>query len=884
MKKLVIGILAHVDSGKTTLSEALLYTSGTIRKLGRVDHKNAFLDTDNIERERGITIFSKQAQLKWKENEFTLLDTPGHVDFSTETERTLQVLDYAVLVISGAEGVQSHTETLWRLLKRYNVPTFIFVNKTDLMKSTKFDIMCQLRKKLSEGCFELSELKSDENAEDVALRDETLMNMFLENGGFSQDALAAAVSARRIFPCCFGSALKLNGVEALLDAVNDLSAAPRKKQDFGARVFKIERDQSGARLTYMKITGGTLHVKDELCGERNGAQWCEKVNRIRVYSGEKFKAEDSAAQGTVCAVEGLSETYPGEGLGAEGSGRLPLLEPVLTYSVILPPGTDNTKALAVMRIIGEEDPQLHVSWDGGTQEIRVQLMGEIQLEVVKRILHDRFNLTAEFRRGRIAYKETVASSAEGVGHFEPLRHYAEVHLLIEPGERGSGVVLAADCSEEMLALNWQRLVLTHLAEKSHIGVLTGSPLTDVKITLVGGRAHKKHTEGGDFRQATYRAVRQGLKQAQSILLEPYNTFELAVPENMIGRAMTDLERLFCTTSQPELREGMAHFRGNGPVACLQNYQKEVTAYTRGLGALSCALSGYGICHNAKEVIEAKGYDCERDVRNPSDSVFCAHGAGFLVPWDEVPDYMHLPSILSPSKEKAAEEKRQMRRRESGQEELTIGTEEIDEILRRTAYANQKDDFLPHKGISAKRQKSRASAPEVPSAQIRRYQQQKTEGEYLLVDGYNIIFAWEELRELARENLDSARGRLLDILCNYQGIRGCELIAVFDAYRLEGHAEEAFSYHNIHVVFTREAETADGYIERFAHENGKKYRISVATSDGLEQIIIRGAGCILISARELEAEIKRAGSESLTQYQERQEKGKIFLSDAFPHLD
>ena len=853
MKKLVIGILAHVDSGKTTLSEALLYTSGAIRKLGRVDHKNAFLDTDNIERERGITIFSKQAQLKWKENEFTLLDTPGHIDFSTETERTLQVLDCAVLVISGAEGVQSHTETLWRLLKRYNVPTFIFVNKTDLMKSTKFDIMCQLRKKLSEGCFELSELKSDENAEDVALRDESLMNMFLENGGFSDDALAAAVSARRIFPCCFGSALKLDGVEALLDAINDLSAAPRKKQDFGARVFKIERDQSDARLTYMKITGGVLHVKDELCGERNGAQWCEKVNRIRVYSGEKFKAEDSAAQGTVCAVEGLSETYPGEGLGAEGSGRLPLLEPVLTYSVILPPGTDNAKALSVMRIIGEEDPQLHVSWDGGTQEIRVQLMGEIQLEVVKRILHDRFNLTAEFRRGRIAYKETVASSAEGVGHFEPLRHYAEVHLLIEPGERGSGVVLAADCSEEMLALNWQRLVLTHLAEKSHIGVLTGSPLTDVKITLVGGKAHKKHTEGGDFRQATYRAVRQGLKQVQSVLLEPWYEFTLSVPQESIGRALNDLQRFNARFSAPQNDGETAVITGKAPVSALWDYQSEVVGYTRGKGRLSCIMCGYDECVNADEVIAEIGYDSDADTDNPADSVFCAGGAGLNVRWDEVSRYMHVESRFSFGGEQQEEKAERTRRVseyvgsiEQDKELLAIFEKTYGKVKRRehSAMHTVKEAPKPYKGKP------------LPGGE-----------RYLLVDGYNIIFAWDELKRLAEMELELARERLVTYLCNYAAVRKIRVILVFDAYKVKGSHGAVERVHNIDVVYTKEAETADMYIEKVTHELSRNHRVRVATSDGLEQLIILGGGAVRTTADELWADVNET-EKSIREFMEK----------------
>ena len=879
-KTLILGMLAHVDAGKTTLTEGLLYTSGMLRKVGRVDKGDAFLDTFEMEKQRGITIFSKQALLHTDAFDIMLMDTPGHVDFAPEMERILQVLDAAVLVISAADGIQAHTRTLWRLLQQYDIPVILFINKMDQQGSDRDKLMQELKEAFGDGCVDV--MQSASFQEEAAMCDERALNVFLETGTLPTSILQEMILERRLFPCYFGSALKLEGILELLNGIQQYLPAPLYPQDFGARVYKIARDVQGVRLTYLKITGGTLCVRQLL--ETGAAGEQEKVSQIRLYSGEKYETLSEAHAGMVVAVTGLEHSFAGQGLGVEKETVLPLLEPVLSYRLILPQGADAAQVLPKIRQLSEEEPALSVAWDEEHKEIHLKLMGEVQLEILQQLIKERFGLEVSFGPGNIVYKETIADTVEGVGHFEPLRHYAEVHLLLEPGERGSGMQFASACSEDILDRNWQRLILTHLREREHRGILTGSALTDVRITLVSGRAHKKHTEGGDFRQATYRAVRQGLKQAQSILLEPYNTFELAVPENMIGRAMTDLERLFRTTSQPELREGMAYFRGNGPVACLQNYQKEVTAYTRGLGALSCALSGYGICHNAKEVIEAKGYDCERDVRNPSDSVFCAHGAGFLVPWDEVPDYMHLPSILSPSKGKEAEERRQMRRRESGQEELTIGTEEIDEILRRTAYANQKDDFLPHKGISAKRQKSRTAVPKVQGAQIRRYQQQKTEGEYLLVDGYNIIFAWEELRELARENLDSARGRLLDILCNYQGIRGCELIAVFDAYRLEGHAEEAFSYHNIHVVFTREAETADGYIERFAHENGKKYRISVATSDGLEQIIIRGAGCILISARELEAEIKRAGSESLTQYQERQEKGKIFLSDAFPHLD
>lgn len=865
MKKIVIGILAHVDAGKTTLSEAILYHSGSIRKMGRVDKQDAFLDNYELERERGITIFSKQAELKMKDLEITLLDTPGHVDFSAEMERTLQVLDYAILVINGADGVQGHTQTLWRLLKRYEIPVFLFINKMDQPETDKEALLSELQEKLSESCIDFSQGTSESFYDEVAMCTEEAMEQFLEKGCVGIEEIRKLIRERMAFPCYFGSALKEQGIDAFLEGIVTYTSVPSYPFEFGARVFKIARDEQGNRLTYLKITGGSLKVKTMLTDQQ------EKVNQIRIYSGEKYTTVNEVQAGTVCAVTGLSATYPGEGIGIESGVSVPLLEPVLTYQIELPEGMDAATVLPKLRQLEEEEPQLHIVWEEQLQEIRVQVMGEVQIEILKYMVKERFGIDIGFGTGRIVYKETIRNVVEGVGHFEPLRHYAEVHLRMEPGESGSGLIFSTECSEDVLSRNWQRLILTHLEEKEHKGVLTGAPITDMKITLTAGRAHQKHTEGGDFRQATYRAVRQGLKQAESVLLEPYYTFRLEVPESSIGRAMTDLERMHAVFETPELQNGTAVLTGSAPVALIQDYPKEVTAYTRGEGKLFCSLQGYGLCHNAEEVIVEKGYDSEADLENPTGSVFCAHGAGFVVGWEQVKEYMHLESTLEEAMPSFEKKQQGQQAVAEYQEEMWIDTEEIDEILDRTYGANKKDkNGLGRAGFTKKRKAFEATPV------TRKYEPKKSGEEYLLVDGYNVIYAWEELKELAENNLDGARGKLMDILCNYQGIRKCHLIVVFDAYRVKGHAAEISDYHNIHVVFTAEAETADQYIEKFAHENGKKYRVTVATSDGLEQIIIRGQDCLLLSARELKEEIERAAEQISREYQESQPKEKNLI--------
>ncbi|MBU5472230.1 translation factor GTPase family protein [Roseburia sp. MSJ-14] len=852
--KMVFGIMAHVDAGKTTLSEALLYHSGSIRKMGRVDNQDAFLDNYVLERERGITIFSKQAQIKLGEQEITLLDTPGHVDFSAEMERTLQVLDYAILVVSGADGVQGHTRTLWQLLKRYQIPVFLFINKMDQAGTDKQLLLKELQESLSENCIDFSQAQSESFYDSLAMCSEEAMEQFLEQGTIEIEEMQKLIQTRQAFPCFFGSALKEQGIDKFIEGIKTYSKEPVYDSEFGARVFKIARDEQGNRLTYLKITGGTLKVKTILPGQQ------EKINQIRIYSGEKYSTVEEAEAGTVCAVTGLSQTHPGEGFGVESKKAAPILEPVLTYQIELPEEIDAAAFLPKLRLLEEEEPELHIVWDEQLKEIRVQVMGEVQIEILKYLIQERFGIEVSFGTGSIVYKETIQNVVEGVGHFEPLRHYAEVHLRLEPGEPGSGLQFATECSEDLLSRNWQRLILTHLEEKEHKGVLIGAPITDIKITLTAGRAHQKHTEGGDFRQATYRAVRQGLKQAQSVLLEPYYAFRLEVPEGSIGRAMTDLERMCGRFETPQIQDGQAVLIGKAPVALLQDYQKEVTAYTKGEGRILCNIFGYGPCHNAEEVIAAKGYDSEADLANPTGSVFCAHGAGFVVSWDEVKNYMHLEDTLEQEKTVQSQEVPIFT---DYTEDMWIDTEEIDAILDRTYGANKKEKNAGKAGYGKKRM------PVEIASVTRTYQSKKSEEEYLLVDGYNVIHAWEELAELAEENLDGARGKLLDILCNYQGIRKCNLIVVFDAYRVKGHVAEVTDYHNIHVVFTAEAETADQYIEKFAHENGRKYRVTVATSDGLEQIIIRGQDCLLISARELKEEIKRVAEENKQQYMENQ---------------
>lgn len=875
-KHICAGILAHVDAGKTTLSEAMLYLSGSIRKMGRVDNKDAFLDTYALERARGITIFSKQAILQLGHTRMTLLDTPGHVDFSAEMERTLQVLDYAILVISGADGVQGHTLTLWQLLKKYRIPVFLFVNKMDQEGTDKEALLEQLKMRLDEGCLDFSQTDTEEFYESAAMCREETLEYFLEHGKVEDSQIRQLIAERSIFPCFFGSALKLTGVEYFINAMEQYMEEPAYPKEFGAKIFKIARDDQGNRLTYLKVTGGSLKVKTPLTQQQ------EKVNQIRIYSGEKYETVKEAVPGMICAVTGLKDTHPGEGLGVERDSEMPVLVPVLTYQIILPEECDTTSMLSNLYQLQEEEPQLHIVWDEALQEIQVQIMGEVQLEILKSLIAERFGVEVSFGTGNILYKETIARPVEGVGHYEPLRHYAEVHLLLEPGEPGSGLQFAARCSEDALDKNWQRLVLTHLEEKEHKGVLTGSGITDMKITLVAGRAHLKHTEGGDFRQATYRALRQGLMEAESVLLEPFYNFRLEVPESMIGRAMTDIERMHGTFEPPQPQGELTVLTGSAPVAAMGDYQKEVIAYTKGHGRLSCTLKGYEPCHNAGEVIEKIAYDPKRDLENPADSVFCAHGAGFVVKWDQVKEYMHVESPIVISGDEAdlltaSNEEQQGRKRaeeELGQE-AWIGEDEVDAILSKTLYANKRDKGTPRKGYH----KKKGSSTERISAVTRTYQNPQAKEEYLLVDGYNVIFAWEDLKELAESNIDGARGKLLDVLCNYQGIRKCHLIVVFDAYRVRQHKTEILNYHNIHVVYTKEAETADQYIEKFAHENAPKYRVTVATSDGLEQIIIRGQGCALISARELQEEIRQASETICREYAQGLPKGRNFLGES-----
>ncbi len=890
MKQLVLGILAHVDAGKTTLSEAMLYSMGSIRKLGRVDDKDAFLDNYELERARGITIFSKQAILQTENMRITLLDTPGHVDFSAEMERTLQVLDAAILVISGADGVQGHTRTLWRLLKRYNIPVFLFVNKMDQAGTDKEVLLSRLTEELDGGCIDFSREQDEHFFESIAICEEELLEQFLQTGEIEPDDIKRAVFERKVFPCFFGSALKLWGVEELLKGIETYAPRPAYPEAFGAKVFKITRDIQGNRMTHLKITGGKLSAKDMLTGyaKGNGEHWEEKVNQIRIYSGEKFEAVGEAFSGSICAVTGLTKTYPGEGLGKEQDAEVPMLEPVLSYRVELPEGCDPALMLPKLRQLEEEDPMLQITWNEELQEIQAKVMGQVQVEVLGSLIRERFDVPVSFGMGRIVYKETIADRVEGVGHFEPLRHYAEVHLLMEPGEPGSGLVFEAAVSEDELSKNWQRLILTHLEEKEHRGVLTGSPITDMKITLVAGRAHLKHTEGGDFRQATYRAVRQGLMQAASVLLEPYYEFRLEVPEENIGRAMTDMEKMHGTFSLEQRGGKQAVLTGQVPVSAIQDYQKDVIAYTRGNGKLFVVPKGYGPCYNPEEVIETMAYEPDADLANPAGSVFCAHGAGFVVPWDQVKDYMHLESCLNPKEEHYMDEiwleefqQRQQAARtfssEVGKEEYFVGTEEIDDILSRSTHANSRKDGNKRKE-GWQREKRRTPSGNDGTSVTRVYKGQEKREAYLLVDGYNIIYAWEDLKELAQVNLDGARGKLLDILCNYQGIKNCHLIAVFDAYRVQGHPTETLDYHNIHVVYTKEAETADRFIEKFAHDNSKKYDITVATSDGLEQIIIRGAGCKLLSARDLQEEIKLAEHRLKEDYMEQTSTEKNYLGE------
>ena len=843
MKKLVVGILAHVDSGKTTLSEGILYHTGELRKLGRVDHRDAFLDTHEIERQRGITIFSKQAVFSYKNTDFTLLDTPGHIDFSAETERALRVLDYAILVISGSEGIQSHTETLWRLLERYNIPTFIFINKMDIAHRESADVMNELAKKLNGGCVDFGAEKDESFFESLAMCDEVLMDKLLESGEISDKDIRISVSKRNIFPCFFGAALKMQGIEEFLGGLDTYTKAPVANEKFGARVFKISEDEQGERLTHIKITGGKLKVKD-LLSDKEGTrdEWSQKVNGIRIYSGAKYKIKDIVYPGEVCAVTGLSNTYPGEGLGFEADSEVPVIEPVLSYSIELEEGADIHKSITNLRKIEEEEPQLNIVWNERLQQIQAQVMGEVQLDVLQQIVLDRFGMNISFGECSIAYKETIAEAVEGVGHYEPLRHYAEVHLLLEPGERGSGVCFDTSCSEDELDRNWQRLILTHLEEKDHIGVLTGSPITDIKITLIAGRAHQKHTEGGDFRQATYRAVRQGLKMAQSILLEPWYEYKIELPTDNIGRLMTDITNMGGTFSEPYTFEDMSSISGKSPVSKMQGYQKELNAYTRGRGKLSCFVCGYEPCADSEEVISSIGYDSDADLENSADSVFCSHGAGFVVKWNEVRDYMHIDTRFG---EEAEEEPEEIKPKKNT---AVAAEKELLRIFESTYGPIKQKTYEPVKKVVQKPVKYPKAKP-MPKGK-----------EYILVDGYNIIFAWDELNKIAKESLDHARYNLINILSNYQGAKQCELILVFDAYKVKGNVREVEKVGNISVVYTKEAETADMYIEKVTHELAKNHRVRVATSDNLEQIIILGNGALRVSANAFKKEVEEADKE------------------------
>lgn len=891
-KQITMGILAHVDAGKTTLSEGILYTCKAIRKLGRVDHQDAFLDTNTLERNRGITIFSKQAECTLGEFGITLLDTPGHVDFSAEMERTLQVLDYGILVISGADGVQGHTETLWRLLSRYQIPVFLFINKMDQPGTDRETLLVELKEKLDTNCVDFSADQTSEDwKEQVAVCDEQVMEAYLEGEEISRVQIQKMIRERKLFPCYFGSALKLTGVKEFLEDLKLRIRESSYPESFGAKIYKITRDSQGERLSHMKITGGALKVKSVLSngkpGESGEGIWQEKVNQIRIYSGEKYTMVSEVKAGTVCAVTGLTATYPGQGLGSEQASDMPVLEPVLSYRIGLPTEVNVHQALLQLRQLEEEEPLLHIVWNETLGEIYAQVMGEVQIEILKSLIKERFGMAVTFDEGNIVYKETILEPVEGVGHFEPLRHYAEVHLLLEPGETGSGLIFAADCSEDVLDRNWQRLILTHLEEREHKGVLIGAPITDMKITLLTGRAHIKHTEGGDFRQATYRAVRQGLRKAKSQLLEPYYEFRLEVPSEQVGRSMTDIQKMLGEFDPPKTEGEMTVLTGSAPVVTMRDYQKEVISYTSGRGRLSCTLKGYYPCHNQEEVVEAVGYDPEADLENPTGSVFCAHGAGFVVNWDQVEDYMHVESGWNaPAGQETKPEKPVTAKNWKEENEKYLATEkELEEIFERTYGPIRKLGEEPPAGRSVKGwKKSRRDPLEGYGKSTSDYKQKKTpdgEKEYLLVDGYNIIFAWEDLKELAAVNIDGAREKLMDILCNYQGFKKSTLILVFDAYKVKGNPGSVETYHNIHVVYTKEAETADQYIEKTVHEIGRKYRVTVATSDQLEQVIILGQGGQRMSARELLEDVIEVSHQIRETARKKRSSDKNYL---FDHLD
>lgn len=851
---LCVGLLAHVDAGKTTLSEALLYTAGAISTLGRVDHGDAHLDNHQLERARGITIFSKQATLETERLSITLLDTPGHVDFSTEMERTLQVLDYAILVISATDGVQAHTETLWRLLRQRQIPTFLFVTKMDLPNPGRQALMAQLCRQLDERCVDFT-TQDEAWAETVALGEEALLDRYLETGTLSPRDVSGLIRLGKLFPCYFGAPLHLDGVEAFLTGLETFTEPPRYPEEFSARVFKIARDPQGVRLTFVKITGGTLSVRTPLrYAPADGEDEIEeKITQLRRYSGAKFQPVESVSAGQVCALLGLTATYPGQGLGAATPAPPPLLEPVVTYRLVLPPDCQAQVLLSKLRQLEEEDPQLHITWDEHSRQIHARLMGQVQIEVLKSLIAERFDVQVQVDAGRILYKETIAAPVEGVGHYEPLRHYAEVHLLLEPLPQGSGLVFDSQCSEDLLDRNWQRLILTHLAERSHRGVLTGAPITDMKITLMSGRAHLKHTEGGDFRQATYRAVRQGLMQAESILLEPWYAFQLTLPAEHLGRAISDLQTMGGTFSSPDNDGVWATLSGTAPVSAMKDYPLEVASYTRGRGRFSCSLHGYAPCHDQKQVVQAAAYDPEADLEHTPDSVFCAHGGGFSVKWRDVPDYMHLESCLAVPRTDPPTVPRVYSKN------LDIDEKELEAIFERT-FGPQRRREYQFLGQAAPAAPKRTIAPPKPQC--------------LIVDGYNMIFSWDILKELARDSLDTARQRLMDILSNYCGYKSCRLVLVFDGYKVKGNAGSTFDYHHIQVVYTKQDETGDLFIERLLQDIGKNYAVRVATSDSLIQLSALRAGVLRLSAKELWLEVEQVGRQIDQAIQELNQKGRI----------
>ncbi|MDR1701126.1 MAG: TetM/TetW/TetO/TetS family tetracycline resistance ribosomal protection protein [Lachnoclostridium sp.] len=862
MKNLTIGVLAHVDAGKTTLTEGILYQCGKISKPGRVDNRDTFLDSHALEKTRGITIFSKQAVFEIREMRVTLLDTPGHVDFSAEMERTLRVLDYAILVIDGAEVIQGHTKTLWWLLDIYQIPTYIFINKMDREPAVESNLMKSLEAHLDNGCIDFNQNMDSSFFDKLAMCNESMMESFIENGYIDEGQIKKAIKKREVFPCFFGSALHLEGIQELLQGIEKYSEIPLYTDEFGAKIFKITRDEQGNRLTHIKLTGGRLKVKDVLS---NGS-WEDKIDQIRLYSGTRFLSVNEIEAGEVCALTGLLSSRAGEGLGKEVSYQKTVLEPVLSYRVIIPTGYDAKVLIAKLRQLEEEEPELRVFWNEQLQEIQAQIMGEVQIEILQSQMKDRFGVEVDFDVGKIIYKETIASTVEGVGHFEPLRHYAEVHLLMVPGEPGSGLLIESACRTDVLSSNWQRLIMTHLKEKQHRGVLTGSYITDMSIFVVSGKAHNKHTEGGDFREATYRAVRQGLKEARSVLLEPYYYFQLELPEKMIGRAMTDIEKMHGKCELSGIKDEIAVLNGSAPVVTMQNYQREVAAYTKGYGRLNCTVKGYEPCHNQEEVIQSVGYDAQRDVFNPAGSVFCSHGESYYVEWDKVKDYMHVESCLHSKKDLSESD---VINSEVSFHHEWMDPDEIDEIINKTFYANS--------GKKSPWKKQRSAIESGDKSFIYNKKQKEIKEKYLIVDGYNIVYAWTELKALSENNLESARMRLLDILSNYNGIKKWEIIVVFDAYRVSGGSENSMTYHNIQVVFTKESQTADRYIEQFAYDNNKKYDITVATSDGLQQIMVRGSGCYLLSARDLKEEVDNTVNTAMKGYLEKQEKANYPLN-------